>query len=95
MKRYAGSLIVVIFVLGFITMLSTTGVMAEEETIKGIVNEDGEIEDEDGELYTIEENELGNELKALIGKKVEATGTLIAGMYGGFTITVTSYKQIE
>jgi hypothetical protein len=95
MKRYAWPLVVALFVLGFVAMLSVTTVMAQEETIRGVVTQDNEIETEDGELYAIDSNELGEELKALVGKKVEATGSVLEGMYGGYTITVTSYKQIE
>jgi hypothetical protein len=94
MKRYAGSLFAVFLVLGFVAMLPVTAVMAEE-TIQGIVTADGEIETEDGELYTIDSNKLGEEIIALVGKKVEATGETKEGMYGGYTITVTSFKQIE
>jgi len=52
------------------------------------------VETADGELYIVDSNKLGEELKALVGKKVEATGDVIEGMYGGYTITVTSYKKM-
>ncbi len=95
MKRYAGSLFAAFLVLGFVAMLTVTTVIAGEETIQGIVTADGEIETVDGERYSIDSNELGDELMALVGKKVEATGEVIEGMYGGYTITVTSFKQLE
>lgn len=95
MKRYAGSLIAAFLVLGLFAMLPVPAATAGEETIQGIVTADGEIETADGELYIVDSNELGAELKALVGKKVEATGKVLEGMYGGYTITVTSYKQME
>jgi hypothetical protein len=85
---------VAFLVFGFAVMLPFTTAMAQEETIQGIVTADGEIETADGELYLVDSNELGEELKALVGKKVEATGTVLEGMYGGYSITVTSYKQL-
>ena len=95
MKRYAGALIVVIFVLGFVTMLSTTTVMADEVTIKGVVNEQKQIEADDDELYAIEKNDLGEKLRALVGKKVKVTGTVEDVYGGGLIITVSSFKELE
>jgi len=94
MKLCSRLLMVACLVFGFAVMFPLTTVMAQEETIQGIVTADGEIETADGELYLVDSNELGEELKALVGKKVEATGTVLEGMYGGYTITVTSYKQL-
>jgi hypothetical protein len=81
-------------VFSFVFVLISSAAMAQEETIQGIVTADGEIETADGELYLVDSNELGEELKALVGKTVEATGRVLEGMYGGYSITVTSYKQL-
>ncbi len=95
MRRYAGVLIVAFFILGVVTMLSTTTVMADEVTIKGVVNEQKQIEADDDEFYAIDKNDLGEKVRALVGKKVEVTGT-VDDVYGvGLTITVTSFKEIE
>ena len=95
MRRYAGVLIVAFFVLGLVTVLSTATVMADEVTIKGVVNDQKQIEADDDELYAVEKNDLGKKVRALVGKKVEVTGT-VEDVYGvGLTITVTSYKEIE
>jgi hypothetical protein len=91
MKRF---LTLTLLILGFAALLPVTAAMAEEETIQGIVTADGEIETADGELYLVDSNALGEELKALVGKRVEATGTVLEGMYGGYAITVTSYKKL-
>lgn len=95
MKRHAEVLILAVFVFGLIAGLSAPGAMAQEKTIVGVVTEALDIETEDGDLYAIGSNELGEEIKTLVGKKVEVTGSVLEGMYGGFTITVTAYKQIE
>jgi hypothetical protein len=94
MKRHVRVLTVVLVALGVVAILPVAGVMAQEETIQGIVTADGEIETADGDLYLVDSNALGTELKALVGKKVEATGTVLEGMYGGYSITVTAYKQM-
>jgi len=95
MKGYVGALIAALLVLGLIAMMPVTAATAGEETIQGLVTADGQIETADGELYIVDSNKLGEELKALVGKKVEATGKVLEGMYGGYTITVTSYKKME
>ncbi len=92
MRRYARLLIVAFFVLGVVTMLSTTTVMADEVTIKGVVNEQKQIEADDDELYAIKKNDLGEKLKALVGKKVEVTGTVVELYGGGLIITVSSFN---
>jgi hypothetical protein len=93
MKRNVRLLLVTCLVFGVAVILPFTSALAEE-TIQGVVTADGEIETADGELYLVDSNELGEELKALVGKKVEATGSVLEGMYGGYSITVTSYKQL-
>ena len=66
MKKYAAVLIVAFFVLGFVTMLSTTTVMADEVTVKGVVNEQKQIEADDDELYAVEKNDFGKNIRSLI-----------------------------
>ena len=94
MKQCTRLLMVAFLVFGLAVVLPLTVAMAQEETIQGVVTPNGEIETADGELYLVDSNELGEELKALVGKKVEATGKVLEGMYGGYSITVTSYKQL-
>ncbi len=95
MKRHARFFGVALFVFAFVAVLAVVAATAGEETIQGIVTADGAIETADGELYVVDSNELGAKLTALVGKKVEATGKVLEGMYGGYSITVTSYKQIQ
>ena len=94
MKPRTRLLMVAFLVFGLAGVLSLTAAMAQEETIQGVVTPNGEIETAEGELYLVNRNALGEELKALVGKKVEATGKVLEGMYGGYTITVTAYKQM-
>ena len=48
----------------------------DKVVITGTVNESYQIEDDEGELYEIGENEKGDELGELIGAKVRVTGTI-------------------
>jgi hypothetical protein len=46
-------------------------------------------------LYAIEKNDLGEKLRALVGKKVEVTGTVVDLYGGGLIIIVSSFKELE
>jgi hypothetical protein len=66
----------------------------EKVVITGTVNENYQIEDDDGELYDIGENEKGDELGELIGARVRVTG-MVQEEEGLKTIMVTSFEVIK
>jgi hypothetical protein len=86
--------ILYIFVAVLITMASAIAVAAEDVTITGTVNENYQIVEDSGTIYEVAENEKGNEVVELIGKKVQVVGTMMDAD-GVFIITVASYTIIE
>ena len=65
---------IAITILGISLILSAHG-FATEITVVGHVNEMYQIVAEDGQIYEVEENEVGNELvENNVGKKVRISG---------------------
>ena len=63
-------------------------------TVVGTVVGSYQIEDENGEIYEIDDNEKGEELNELYDSKVSVTGTLM-DEDGSKILTVDSFKIIE
>jgi len=82
------------FVAVLIAMVSALAFATEDVSITGTVNENYQIIDDSGAIYEVEENEKGDELLKLIGKKVQVIGTLIDAD-GILVISVASYTIIE
>ena len=77
-----------------IAFLSGPVISADSVTIVGTINEDGQIVAGDDKVYEVGDNEKGDELVKLVGKKVKVTGT-VEEDDGKKVITVTSYEVIE
>ena len=80
-------LMVVAFFCGF-------AAAAETMTIKGTINDDGQLVADDGKVYEIAESEKGSELSAMVGKKVTVTGA-VEENEGKMEIEVESYETAE
>lgn len=63
-------------------------------TLTGEVSESNEIITDDGTVYTIAATEKGDELAAMVGETVTATGT-IQEAEGEKVITVTAFTVME
>lgn len=90
-RRNLEIVLVVVVVMG---LLCPVAFSSGEKTITGKVNATFQIITDSGETYEVAENELGDEVVELIGKKVKATGT-IEIEEGKKTITITGYDVIE
>jgi hypothetical protein len=80
-------------IVTIIGLLTVAGAMAAEETITGTIEQSDQgivLSADDGETYMVQ----GQDLSAMVGKSVKATGTLEEGM-SGKTITVTSVEEIK
>ena len=73
--------------------LFCTAMAAEFTLILGTVNVNYQIVDDNGDIYEIEQNDLGEELVRYIDKKVKVTGTVMGSEYGK-VIIVTTYEVI-
>jgi hypothetical protein len=62
-------------------------------TIVGTVNDSYQIVTDDGDIYTVEEDEKGNEVIVLIGRQVKATG-MVEENEDIKAITISSYEVI-
>ena len=84
---------IILVISCFIVGVFSGGVLAA--TITGVINEDAQIEAEDGTIYEIGDTDKGNELADnYIGKKVEVTGE-ISNDGDIHYINVTDFKVIE
>jgi len=110
MKRGKIRLIGVIVLMGALALLiplaTVTGTVASDEdmTITGTVSvsewsDDGEAKavviSADGDVYAVYSTGKGVELLKLVGKKLQATGTVETDEIGAKTITVLDYEVIE
>ena len=98
MKRSVRCILIVLCVLAVPAMLLSLGAgvvtAAEEVTITGIVNADGDFMGDDGQTYFIGANEKGDALADLADKKFKVTGT-VTGDEGDKTIMFTEFMEIE
>lgn len=63
-------------------------------TIAGTVNDDYQIVADDGQVYEGGQNEKGDEVVDLAGKRVKATG-MVEESEGQKTINIISYEVVE
>jgi hypothetical protein len=81
-------------VIGLTVFLSGIAVAGSEVSISGVINEDGQLVDNDGTAHDIAENEEGNEIMEMVGQKVTVKGTVMEAE-GTKIITVTEFRLIE
>ncbi|MBN2122913.1 MAG: hypothetical protein JW821_01350 [Deltaproteobacteria bacterium] len=98
MKRSAKLFLIVFCVLAIPAMLLSLGsrdvYAADEMTVVGTVNADGDLVGDDGQTYYIGENEKGDELANQANKKFEVKGT-VSEKEGAKTIMVTEFSEIK
>jgi hypothetical protein len=84
-----------ILVLAIVANLMTNTVSAEQEiTVKGTVNEIGQLIDDNDAVYEIADTQMGIEVMELLGQEVSVTGTVMDAD-GTKIITVTGYEIVE
>jgi hypothetical protein len=83
-----------ILIIGFIALLAGMAAAADEVSITGTINGDSQLVDDSGTAYDIGDNEKGNEVMELVGKKVSVKGTVMEAE-GTKIITITAFDVIE
>ena len=83
---------------GLLILLITVGLFCqamafEFNLILGTVNVNSELVDDNGDIYEIGQNDLGDELARYIDKRVKVTGTVIHYEYKK-VIMVMTYEMI-
>jgi hypothetical protein len=80
-------------VLGLAALLAAPVIPSEVSTIVGTVNDDFQIVTEDGQIYEVAENKLGDEVVNLVRKKVRVKGR-VETEKGEKVITIIAYELI-
>ena len=94
MKKTIKTILLGILIIGLTVFLSGIAVAESEVSISGVVNEDGQLVDDEGLFYDIAENDEGNEVMEMVGQKVSVKGTVVEAE-GTKIITISSFKVIE
>ena len=94
MKKNMKKIFLGILIIGLSVILSGIAVAGPEVSISGVINEDGQLVDDDGMAYDIVENEEGDEVMEMVGSKVTVKGTVMEAE-GTKIITISSFKIIE
>ncbi len=88
-KIFLGILIICLSV--FISAIAVAG---SQVSISGVINEDGQLVDDDGMAYDIADNEEGEEVMEMVGQKIAVKGTVME-TEGTKIITVTEFNLLE
>jgi len=80
-------------VLSIAALLAARAIPSEMLTIVGTVNGDFQIVTEDGQVYEVAENKLGDEVVNLVRKKVRVKGRVEAEK-GEKVITITAFELV-
>lgn len=88
-KLFLGILIICLTVF-----LSGIAVAGSQVHVSGIINEDGQLVDDEGVAYDIADNEEGEEIMDMVGRKVTVKGTVMEAE-GTKIITVTEFNMLE
>ena len=83
-----------ILIIGLTVFLSGIAIAGAEVSISGVINEDGQLVDDDGMAYDIAESEEGDQIMEMVGSKVTVKGTVMEAE-GTRIITISSFKIIE
>jgi hypothetical protein len=83
-----------ILVVLILTLILAIPVLATEMKIIGKVNDNYQIETDQGDVYEVADTDMGNELLSHVGEKVEVTGT-VSEEEGVKIIRVAVYIVLE
>ncbi|NIS15112.1 MAG: hypothetical protein GWN96_02510 [candidate division Zixibacteria bacterium] len=92
MKKNTKRIFLGILIVGLTVFLSGIAVAGSEVSISGVINEDGQLVDDNGMAYDIAENDPGNEVMEMVGSKVTVKGTVMEAE-GTKIITVSSFVE--
>ena len=94
MKKNMKKIFLGILIIGLTVFLSGIAIAGAEVSISGVINEDGQLVDDDGMAYDIAESEEGDQIMEMVGSKVTVKGTVMEAE-GTKIITISSFKIIE
>jgi len=94
MEKNMSKIFLGILIIGLTVFLSGIAIAGAEVSISGVINEDGQLVDDDGMAYDIAESEEGDQIMEMVGSKVTVKGTVMEAE-GTKIITISSFKIIE
>ena len=94
MKKNMKKIFLGILILCLSVFLSGIAIAGSEISISGVINEDGQLVDDEGVAYDIAESEEGDQIMEMVGSKVTVKGTVMEAE-GTKIITISSFKIIE
>jgi hypothetical protein len=94
MSQNTKNMVLGFLIIGFITLLAGWVAAAEEVSITGTINKDSQLVADSGTTYDIGDNEKGNDVMDLVGKKVSVKGTVMDAD-GTKIIMITTFNVIE
>lgn len=94
MKKNIKQIFISISIISLTVFLSGIAITGSEVSISGIINEDGQLVDDDGVTYDISENDEGNEVMEMVGQKMTLNGTVVEAD-GTKLITISTFKIME
>lgn len=94
MRRNVKQVVATVFVLVLVSLSFIGMAFAASTVVTGVVNEDYQIVAENGQVYEVAETEKGDEVVALVGKKVKVTGT-VEDDDGTKVVVVESYEVLK
>ena len=92
LKKNTKKIFLGILIIGLTVFLSGIAVAGSEVSISGVINEDGQLVDDNGMAYDIADNDPGNEVMEMVGSKVTVKGTVMEAE-GTKIITVSSFVE--
>jgi hypothetical protein len=92
MKKNTKKIFLGVLIVGLTVFLSGIAVAGSEVSISGVINEDGQLVDDNGMAYDIADNDPGNEVMEMVGSKVTVKGTVMEAE-GTKIITVSSFVE--
>ena len=93
MKPYKKTFVCILAMV-MVAFIGSMATAADEQTLTGEINGDGQLVADDGKIYELGESDKSAELYDMSGKKVTVTGTVLESE-GTMTIDVMEYKVIE
>ena len=93
MKQYKKTFAGILGVL-LVAFICSMAIAADQQTISGEINDDGQLLADDGKIYDLGESEKGLALAEMTGKKVSVTGA-VSESEGTMKIDVVDYKVME
>ena len=83
-----------ILIFSLSVFISAIAVAGSEVSISGVINEDGQLVDDNGMAYDLADNDEGNEVMEMVGQKVAVKGTVME-TEGTKIITITEFKLLD